>query len=91
MASASMVTLGYSGVLLVHWFWWALVMVPFCVVVFWLVVGLMRPQASTRPHDQIECPSLFLRSRSSCEEQLCVTGDRFVAGFALQVSRRVQR
>ena len=31
-------------------------------------------------------PSLFIRSRSSCEDQPCVTGDRFVAGFAYQVS-----
>ena len=76
MASASMVVLGYSGDSLVHWFWWALVMVPFCFVVFQLVC----------PYDQIECPSLFTRSRSSCEDQPCVTGDRFVAGFAYQVS-----
>ena len=30
--------------------------------------------------------SLFMRSRSSCEDQFCVTGDRFVAGFAHQVT-----
>ena len=34
---------------------------------------------SVRPHDQIECPSLSMRSRSSC-----VTG--FVAGFAHHVT-----
>ena len=89
MASVSMVALGYSVDLLVHRFWWALVTVPFCFVVFQLVVGLMRPQASKRPHDQIECPSLFMRSRSSCEDQPCVTGDRFVAGFAHQVTADV--
>ena len=49
MASALMVALGYPGELLLHWFWWALVMVPFCFVVFQWVVGLMRPQASVRP------------------------------------------
>ena len=46
----------------------------------------MRPQANKRPHDQIECPSLFVRSRSSCEDQPCVTGGWFVAGFAQQVT-----
>ena len=39
-----------------------------------------------RPHDQIECPSLFMRSCSSCEDKPCVTGDRFLAGFAHQVT-----
>ena len=39
-----------------------------------------------RPHDQIECPSLFMRSCSSCEDQPCVTGDRFVAGLAHKVT-----
>ena len=72
MASTSMVALGYSGDLLVRWSWWILAMVPFRFVVF------------QRPHDQIECPSLFIRSRSSCENQPCVTG--FVAGFAHQVT-----
>ena len=37
-------------------------------------------------HDQTECPSPFIRSRNSCEDQPCVTGDRFVAGFAHQVT-----
>ena len=72
MASTSMVALGYSGDLLVRWSWWVLAMVPFRFVVF------------QRPHDQIECPSLFIRSRSSCENQPCVTGS--VAGFAHQVT-----
>ena len=71
MASTSMVALGYAGDLLV-WSWWVLAMVPFRFVVF------------QRPHDQIECPSLLKRSRSSCENQPCVTG--FVAGFAHQVT-----
>jgi len=43
-ASALMVALGYPGEiqdnLAVRWFWWALAMVPFCYVVFQLVVGL---------------------------------------------------
>ena len=39
-----------------------------------------------RPHDQIECLSLFMRSCSSCEDKPCVTDDRFVAGFAHQVT-----
>ena len=39
-----------------------------------------------RPHDQIECPSLFVRSCSSCEDKPFVTGDRFVARFAHQVT-----
>ena len=34
--------------------------------------------------DQMECSSPFMRSRNSCEDQPCVTGDRFVAGFAHQ-------
>ena len=76
MAFASMVTLGYSGDLLLHWFWWDLVMVPFCFVVFQLV----------RPYDQIECPSLFWRSHGRCEDQPCVKGDWFVAGCAHQVT-----
>ena len=49
-------------------------------------IGSGRPQASKCPHVQIECPSLFMRSRSSGEDQPCVTGDRFVAGFAHQVT-----
>jgi bacteriorhodopsin len=44
LASALMVALGYPGEiqdkLLVRWFWWALAMVPFCFVVFQLMVGL---------------------------------------------------
>jgi len=43
-ASALMVALGYPGEIQedlgVRWFWWALAMVPFCYVVFQLVVGL---------------------------------------------------
>ena len=39
-----------------------------------------------RPHDQIECPSLSMRNRSSCEDQPHVTGDQFVAGFAHHVT-----
>ena len=35
---------------------------------------------------KFECPSLLKRSRSRCEDQPCVTGDRFVAGFAYQVT-----
>ena len=35
---------------------------------------------------QMECSSPFMRGRNSCEDQLCVTGDRFVAGFAHQVT-----
>ena len=42
MASASMVAIGSPGDLLVHWFWWALVMVPFCFVVFQLVVRMSK-------------------------------------------------
>ena len=60
----------------VRWSWWALAMVPFRFVVFQC------------PHDQIECPSLSMSSRSSCEDQPCVTGDRFVAGFAPSDCRR---
>ena len=82
MASASMVALGCYGDLLVHWFWWALVMVPLCFVVSQLVVGLTRPRASRCPARHPPYPSLFVRSCSSCEDQPCVTGDRFVAGFA---------
>ena len=37
--------------LLVRWFWWSLAMVPFCYVVFKLMVGL-RPPASRRPARQ---------------------------------------
>ena len=44
LASALMVALGDPGEiqdnLLVRWFWWASAMVPFCFVVFQLVVGL---------------------------------------------------
>merc|ERR1711893_263705 len=44
VASALMVALGYPGEiqddLSVRWFWWKLAMVPFCYVVFQLVVGL---------------------------------------------------
>merc|ERR1712146_517147 len=44
VASAVMVALGYPGEIQddlgVRWFWWALAMVPFCYVVFQLVVGL---------------------------------------------------
>ena len=75
MASTSMVALGYSGDFLVRWSWWVLAMVPFRFVAF------------QRPHDQIECPSLLIRSRSGCEDQPCVTG--FVAGFAHQVTAHV--
>ena len=32
------------------------------------------------------CPSPFLRSRNSCEDQPCLTGDGLVAGFAHQVT-----
>ena len=39
-----------------------------------------------RPHDEIECPFSFFPSCSSCEDKPCVTGDRFVAGFAHQVT-----
>ena len=74
MASSSMTALGYYGDLPVRWFWWVLAMVPFRFVVF------------HRPHDQIECPSPFMRSCNSCEDQRCVTGDRFVARFAHQVT-----
>ena len=39
-----MVALGYLGEiqdkLLVRWFWWPLAMIPFCFVVFQLMVGL---------------------------------------------------
>ena len=49
LASTLLMALGYPGGLLVRWSWWALVMVPFCFVVFLLVVGLTRPQASKRP------------------------------------------
>merc|ERR1712241_1254766 len=42
--SALMVALGYPGEIQddlgVRWSWWALAMVPFCYVVFQLVVGL---------------------------------------------------
>ena len=41
---------------------------------------------SKRPHDQIKCPSLSMRSRSSCEDQPHVTGDQFVSGFAHHVT-----
>merc|ERR1712117_300350 len=44
VASAVMVALGYPGEiqddLSVRWFWWACAMVPFCYVVFQLVIGL---------------------------------------------------
>lgn len=44
VASAVMVALGYPGEiqddLSVRWFWWAAAMIPFCYVVFELVVGL---------------------------------------------------
>merc|ERR1719380_161737 len=44
LASAIMVALGYPGEiqddLTTRWMWWALAMVPFCYVVFSLVVGL---------------------------------------------------
>ena len=45
-----------------------------------------RVDEATSKHDQIECPSLSMSSRSSCEDQPCVTGDRFVEGFAHQVT-----
>ena len=35
---------------------------------------------------QTKCVRMTMRSRSSCEDQLCVTGDRFIAGFAHQVT-----
>ena len=66
--------LGLASVSMVVLGWWALATIPFRFVVF------------QRPHDQIECPSLFMRSRSSCEDQPCVTGDGLVAGFAHQVT-----
>ena len=34
----------------------------------------------------MKCPSPFMRGRNSCEDEPCVTGDRFVAGFAHQVT-----
>ena len=37
-----MVAIGSPGDLLVRWFWWALVMVPFCCVVFQLVVRMSK-------------------------------------------------
>merc|ERR1712018_814914 len=44
VASALMVSLGYPGEiqddLSVRWQWWSMAMVPFCYVVFSLVVGL---------------------------------------------------
>ncbi|CAE8639376.1 unnamed protein product [Polarella glacialis] len=44
LASALMVALGYPGEiqedLSVRWFWWCLSMIPFCYIVFTLVVGL---------------------------------------------------
>jgi len=44
LASAAMVALGYPGEiqedLKVRWFWWKLAMIPFCYVVFQLVLGL---------------------------------------------------
>jgi bacteriorhodopsin len=44
VASALMVALGYPGEiqenLAVRWFWWFLAMIPFCYVVYTLVVGL---------------------------------------------------
>jgi len=49
VASAVMVALGYPGEiqdnLAVRWFWWACAMVPFCYVVFTLVVGLSEATA----------------------------------------------
>jgi len=49
VASALMVALGYPGEiqdnLAVRWFWWACAMVPFCYVVFTLVVGLSEATA----------------------------------------------
>ena len=138
LASASMVALGYPDNLLVHWFWRALAMVPFCFIVFQLVIGLTRPQANRCPaphppsflllatsvvswltvglagpaatmYEQIgysvahvvakavfESADLghrrefvsfsVIRSCSSCEDKPCITGDRFVAGFAHQVT-----
>ena len=35
---------------------------------------------------KFECSVLFIRSCSSCEDKPCVTGDRFVAGFAHKVT-----
>ena len=73
MASASMVAIGSPGDFLMHWFWWALVMVPFCFVVFQLVVRMSK----------LSVLLCLCVSRSSCEDQPCVTGDWFVAGFAV--------
>ena len=65
-------------------------MVPFCFVVSQLVVGLMRPRASRRPARHPPYPSLFVRSCSSCEDQPCVTGDRFVARLAQVMGAEVK-
>ena len=43
----------------------------------------MRPQAGMT---KFECLSLSMSSRSSCEDEPCVTGDRFVEGIAHQVT-----
>ena len=54
LASALMVALGYPGEiqddLMVRWFWWALAMVPFCYVVYELVVGL-KEATSKQPSE----------------------------------------
>ena len=47
----------------------------------------LRGEARVVNHSSlITCPSLSMRSRSSCEDEHCVTGDQFVAGFAHHVT-----
>ena len=53
-------------------------------VVDWTLMKAATPVKSWEQCDS--CPSPFMRSRNSCEDQPCVTGDRFVTGFAHQVT-----
>ena len=59
-------------------------------VVDWTLMKAVTPVKNWEQcdscHDQMECPSLFMRSCSSCQDQPCVTSDWFVAGFAHQVT-----
>merc|ERR1712025_654474 len=56
VASAVMVALGYPGEiqddLAMRWIWWAAAMVPFCYVVFSLVVGL--GEATSKQPDSVK-------------------------------------
>ena len=50
----------------------------------WTLMKAVTPVKNWEQRDS--CPSPFMRSRNSCEDQPCVAGDRFVAGFAHQLT-----